>query len=143
MRQNTKVVVASSTSKETVEGPEAEDPLARGTRSAGNSPVKRNTSSTWTTEPWNGKVRRKSIRQSAGSPMKKAASGVAPPMPGMPSNVSSGLDAVAEDEIMPEIDEFDQNGERGRLFVKVVGVKNLEMPLPRSMLSDQALKQRY
>jgi Cell division protein anillin len=131
MRQNTKVVVASSAS---AEGAENQDVPARGTCSAGNSPVKRNTSNTWTTEPWNGKVRRKSIRQSAGSPMKKTLGGDVPPLPGMTSNVTGGLGSVAEDEAMPEIDEFDQNGERGRLFVKVVGVKDLELQFPRSKL---------
>ena len=122
MRQNTKVVIASSASNETTEANQFTS------KSAGNSPVKRNNSNAWTTEPWNGKARRRSIRQSAASPMKKPAAGPAPPLPGMSSNVTAGTD---ESEMPPEFDEFDESGERGRLFVKVVGVKDLELQLPR------------
>ena len=132
MRQNTKVVVARSVSDESA--PDAVDghgPRARGTRSAGNSPRKASQAQTWTTEPWNGKMRRKSIRQSAGSPQKKAPSGPAPPLPGQQSNVTSDLGSVTEDEVMPSSEEIEEGGERGRLFVKVVGVKDLDLPLPR------------
>ena len=137
MRQNTKLVVASSgshdSSNDNAEGPKIPP---RGTKSAGNSPVK--ASATWTTEPWNGRIRRKSIRQSGGSPMKRpGASGPAPPLPGMSSNVTCGSEiAVAEPDNLPEIEEFDDGTERGRLFVKVVGVKDLDLPLPRGMFLD-------
>ena len=128
MRQNTKMVVASSVSHESAgDDVEAPNPKFRGTRSAGNSPVKQSQAGTWTTEPWNGKTRRKSIRQSAGSPMKPPSlSAAVPPLPGMQSNVSTG-----DNETLPEADESEEGKERGRLFVKVVGVKDLDLPLPK------------
>lgn len=128
MRQNTKMIVASSASHESTEDG---DPRARFSRSVGSSPVKGPQAGTWTTEPWNGKIRRKSIRQSAGSPMKRPDAGPAPPLPGMPTNVHNALDSVAESEAVQEVEEFDDSGERGRVFVKVVGVKDLDLPLPR------------
>lgn len=131
MRQNTKVVVASSASNESApEAADRQDPAARGTRSAGNSPRKPSQTKTWTTEPWNGKVRRKSIRQSGGNPQKIMDSGPVPPLPGQQSNVASELQSVAEDEaIIPE--ELEEGAERGRVFVKVQRVKDLDLPLPR------------
>ncbi|KAL9014428.1 MAG: hypothetical protein Q9173_000910 [Seirophora scorigena] len=131
MRQNTKVVVASSASNEfAAETTEGLDQDIRGTRSAGSSPRKPSQTKTWTTEPWNGKVRRKSIRQSGGSPQKVVNSGPVPPLPGQQSNVASELHSVAEDEAMvPE--EIEDGAERGRLFVKVQRVKDLDLPLPR------------
>ena len=132
MRQNTKVVVASSASHESAsDAIESEEPSARGTRSAGNSPRKASHTQTWTTEPWNGKIRRKSIRQSGGSPSKKPASGPSPPLPGQQSNVANGLGSVNEDELAQNSEEFEDGAERGRLFVKVVRVKDLDLPLPR------------
>ena len=128
MRQNTKVVVASSASHDS--STDLPAPKERMTKSAGNSPVKQGQAGTWTTEPWNGKIRRKSIRQSAGSPMKRPAPGAVPPLPGMPSAVTQSVENQA-DEHAVETDEFDESGERGRLFVKVVGVKDLDLPLPR------------
>lgn len=131
MRQNTKVVVASSASNESAaEAAESQEGAARSTRSAGNSPRKASHTKTWTTEPWNGKVRRKSIRQSGGSPQKVMHSGPVPPLPGQQSNVAGELDSVAEDEAMvPE--EIEDGTERGRLFIKVQRVKDLDLPLPR------------
>ncbi|KAL8696210.1 MAG: hypothetical protein Q9201_007773 [Fulgogasparrea decipioides] len=139
MRQNTKVVVASSASNESVSDTvNNEDLTARGTRSAGNSPRKPSHTKTWTTEPWNGKVRRKSIRQSGGASQQILTSGPVPPLPGQDSNVASGLHSVAEDEAMIP-DEIEDGAERGRLFVKVVRVKDLELPLPRGERSYFAL----
>ncbi|CAO1603460.1 Bud site selection protein bud4 [Xanthoria calcicola] len=139
MRQNTKVVVASSASHESVpDTTNGQGPVARGTRSAGNSPRKPSQTRTWTTEPWNGKVRRKSIRQSGGATQKILTSGPVPPLPGQQSNVTSGLHSVDEDEtMMPE--EIEDGAERGRLFVKVLRVKDLELPLPRGERSYFAL----
>lgn len=117
MRQNTKVVVASS------------DDKTRGTRSAGNSPIKQDRPQSWTVEPWNGNMRRKSIRDN-GSPRKKASSGPAPPLPGQESNVH-GLGSLVEEEASIEPGAI-EGGERGRLFVKVIGVKDLDLPLPKS-----------
>ena len=131
MRQNTKMVVASSASHDSTEN--TTERQIRGTRSAGNSPTKQ--SGTWTTEPWNGKMRRKSIRRSGGNPVKKPSSGPAPPLPGMPSNVAAGLDSVAENQATSEAafetEDVEDGSEKGRLFVKVVGVKELDLPLPK------------
>lgn len=134
MRQNTKIVIASSASNESApDSADSQDLAARGSRSAGSSPRKASHTKTWTTEPWNGKVRRKSIRQSGGSPQKFVNSGPVPPLPGQQSNVASELRSVAEDEpTMPE--EVEDGAERGRLFVKVQRVKDLELPLPRGNL---------
>ncbi len=138
MRQNTKVVVASSASHESAsDSNDAQEPSVRGTRSAGNSPRKASHTQTWTTEPWNGKVRRKSIRQSGGSPQKKISSGPAPPLPGQQSNVAGGLGSVNEDETMLNSEEIEDGTERGRLFVKVVRVKDLDLPLPRGWFNYQ------
>ncbi|KAL8695937.1 MAG: hypothetical protein Q9224_003064, partial [Gallowayella concinna] len=140
MRQNTKVVVASSASHESASSDSAngQDLAARGTRSAGNSPRKASQTKTWTTEPWNGKVRRKSIRQSGGVTQKILTSGPVPPLPGQQSNVAVGLQSVNEDEsVVPE--EIEDGAERGRLFVKVLRVKDLELPLPRGERSYFAL----
>ena len=136
MRQNTKVIIASSASHESEtsvpEIKEPQEPATRGSRSAGNSPRK---ASNMTTEPWNGKIRRKSIRRSGGSPSKAPASGPVPPLPGQQSNVATGLDSVTEDDAVPNIDEIGEDGEKGRLFVKVVRVKDLDLPLPKGMLA--------
>jgi len=138
MRQNTKVIIASSASHESTESAEpavgtkeTHEPAARGTRSAGNSPRKPSASRPWTAEPWNGKIRRKSLRKSGGVPSKAPSSGPVPPMPGQQSNVSSALDSVTEDQTLESTEEIGEDGERGRLFVKVVRVKELDLPLPK------------
>lgn len=141
MRQNTKVIIASSASHESAESvtetKDTQDPAARGTRSAGNSPRKPSHTQTWTAEPWNGKIRRKSIRKSGGIPSKAPGSGPAPPLPGQQSNVASGLGSVTEDESMQNTEEIGEDGERGRLFVKVVKVKDLDLPLPKGVIVSQ------
>lgn len=137
MRQNTKVVVARSASDESASDVvDSHGPRARGTRSAGNSPRKASQAQTWTTEPWNGKMRRKSIRQSGGSPQKRTSTGPTPPLPGQQSIVTSELGSVNENEVMPGFEEIEDGGERGRLFVKVVGVKDLDLPLPRGKVQS-------
>jgi len=118
MRQNTKIVVASSDDRN-------ED--FRPTRSAGNSPIKKDRPQSWTVEPWNGQARKNSVR---GSPRKKV-SGPVPPMPGFESN-AAGLGIVTEEE--KPADSSEEGGERGRLFVKVIGVKDLDLPLPKSKI---------
>ncbi|KAI9796615.1 MAG: Bud site selection protein bud4 [Piccolia ochrophora] len=137
MRQNTKVIVASSNSEEQASsGGNSHDNSAREIRSAGNSPRKssQDRPKSWSVEPWNGKMRRKSIREAPGSPRKKPnLDGPVPPLPGQESAVSGALDSVAEDCAIEE--ELEEGGERGRLFVKVVGVKDLEMQLPKSQQS--------
>jgi hypothetical protein len=139
MRQNTKIVVASErVSQDDCRSPGlptvTEDGLL-GVPSEANHvvPSPRKTSQpTWTAEPWNGKSRRKSIRVGGEKAMskRKPVEGHVPPLPGMASNAQETLDAVAEDEIGEE-DEWEEGAERGRLFVKVVGVKELQMPFPQ------------
>ena len=121
MRQNTKLVVASS------DVDLADD--NRFTRSCGNSPVKKDRPQSWTVEPWNGQMRKNSVRDRA-SPRKKPVSGPAPPMPGQESNVT-GLGIVTEENSVADPVQ-EEGGERGRLFVKVIGVKDLDLPLPKS-----------
>lgn len=122
MRQNTKLVVATSN-----------DDMAggfHGTRSAGNSPVKKDRPQSWTVEPWNGQ--RKNSMHDRSNPRKKVQSGPVPPMLGHDSN-AAGLGILTE-EMMSEPTQ-EEGGERGRLFVKVIGVKDLDMPLPKSKRS--------
>ncbi len=130
MRQNTKVIVASSRGDEKAPGT-VERPVfnPRGTRSAGNSPRKpsQDRPQSWSVEPWNGKARRKSVKDNQGSPRRKPVEGPVPPLPGQESNVARGLDSVTENQ--PVLEEPAPGEERGRLFVKVVGVKNLDLPL--------------
>jgi hypothetical protein len=128
MRQNTKVIVAKRTfSNETTDSNErpasADDVLGKPSQPSPRKPS-HDRSKSWTTEPWNGKTRRKSLR----SVDKKAPSGPAPPLPGQPS----ALDLVPEDQSLA-FEEAEEGVERGRLFVKVVGVKDLDLPLPQSM----------
>lgn len=136
MRHNTKVIVASSGNDEEPAQPQGEaPPNPRGTRSAGSSPRKAS-QQTWTTEPWNGKTRRSSMRTSSGVPKKKPVPGAAPPLPGQHSNVQGPAAVIEENE--PALDEALEDGEeRGRLFVKVVGMKYLDLPLPRGKNLDR------
>jgi hypothetical protein len=132
MRQNTKVIIASSRNEEEPMPPTeqtAQDP--RGTRSAGSSPRKPS-QQTWTTVPWNGSARRSSIKPASGIPKKKPVPGTGgvPPLPGQASNVQEAPAIIEENE--PAISEsFEEGEERGRLFVKVVGLKYCDLPLPR------------
>jgi hypothetical protein len=131
MRQNTKVIVAKRnfsnerSSTESDRPASADDVLARGNSSA-RKPSHERTKS-WTTEPWNGKMRRRSIRSSD----KRLSTGPAPPLPGQESVTSGQLDTVLEDQSFHTGDTED-GIERGRLFVKVVGIKELDLPLPNS-----------
>ncbi|WYZ40611.1 hypothetical protein EsH8_IV_000952 [Colletotrichum jinshuiense] len=114
MRQNTKVVTASDK--------ESSDMWK--TRSAGNSPIKTDRPQSWTVEPWNGRPRQKSIRR------RPNTSGPVPPLPGQESNAQT-LNPLAEEDLNPEL-ATEESGERGRLFVKVLGVKDLDLPIPRN-----------
>ncbi|CZT50057.1 related to budding protein [Rhynchosporium secalis] len=120
MRQNTKLIVATSND-------DMGDSF-HGTRSAGNSPVKKDRPQSWTVEPWNGNQRKNSMRDRSNA-RKKVPSGPMPPMPGQESNVAD-LGMVSEEAVADPAPE--EGGERGRLFVKVIGVKDLEMPLPKN-----------
>ncbi|KAK2744678.1 Bud site selection protein bud4 [Onygenales sp. PD_40] len=138
MRQNTKVIVASSRQHDDASPPgSAGEADPRGTKSAGCSPRKPS-QQTWTTEPWNGKARRQSIKMAGGMPKKKPVGGPVPPLPGHESNSKEELGSVEESE--PQgAEELEEGEERGRLFVKVVGVKDLDLPLARGERFNFAL----
>ena len=134
MRQNTKVVVAtnrtfsnekppSEPAHEPPPVPSAMPPPAvdRETRSAGNSPRKPS-GPTVTTEPWNGKMRRHSTRKSIIASEK--------PMTAARQSLGNAIETLAEDH--QSFLEPEAGAERGRFFVKVMGAKNLDLPLPRS-----------
>lgn len=127
MRENTKVVVASSRHFSDEKPPSVSDTTAEKPAKATTRKTSAERKPAWTKEPWNGKSRRKSIRTTSGRRV-PTATGPAPPLPGQESAVAAGLDSVAEqgDE------EFEDGEERGRVFVKVVGVKDLDLPLPKS-----------
>lgn len=116
MRQNTKLVTA--TDKDRDEGFKA--------RSAGNSPVKQERPQSWVVEPWHTQQRQKSARRRSA----RLSTGPVPPVPGQQSNAMA-LDQVAEDAEPAEV-STPESGERGRLFVKVMGVKDLDLPIPKS-----------
>lgn len=130
MRQNTKVVVADNRNDEEPAGPSEPNQDLRGTRSAGSSPRKAS-QQTWTTVPWNGQHRRPSVKMAGGIPKKKPVPGAVPPLPGQASNVQEAQPTIEENEPGPD---FEDGEERGRLFVKVVGIKYVDLPLPRGKL---------
>lgn len=128
MRQNTKVVTANDR--------ETED-LRPSSRSAGNSPVKQVRPQSWTVEPWNGQIRKKSLRK------RPVTTGPVPPLPGRESNAAP-MNPVLEEDVGTDVSGED-SGERGRLFVKVLGVKDLDLPMPKSKPIPilQSLVQKY
>lgn len=113
MRQNTKLVAASDK-----DGDEK-----KVSRSVNNSPIKTDRPQSWTVEPWNGQVRRKSTRGS-----RPDTTGAVPPLPGQASNALTAT--TGDDDLATDSGLVDGN-ERGRLFVKVMGVKDLDLPLPK------------
>ncbi|KAK3942952.1 Bud site selection protein BUD4 [Diplogelasinospora grovesii] len=114
MRQNTKLVAASDK--------EADEFC--GFRSAGNSPVKSTRPQSWTVEPWNPQVRRRSVKTRSG------LNGPVPPLPGQQSNAAA-LTSLGEEDLAADM-ATEESGERGRLFVKVMGVKDLDLPIPKN-----------
>lgn len=142
MRQNTKLVVAtnrnfSGDSNDTTKSNESAGPMSptaearpasRSGKSANNSPRKPSAEQFLKTEPWNGKARRKSQRQASAA---QHASGPAPPLPGQPSALGVVNEDFAAGTSSLE-DDVGEGVERGRLFVKVAGVKDLDLPMPRN-----------
>lgn len=122
MRQNTKLVTASD--RDRVIDKDSEDYFVA--RSAGNSPVKMDRPQSWTVEPWNGRPRQRSMRKRG-----VMSTGPVPPMPGQESNAMA-FNQVIEEDYSADMATA-ESGERGRLFVKVMGVKDLDLPLPKSM----------
>ncbi|KAL2167563.1 hypothetical protein VTG60DRAFT_1109 [Thermothelomyces hinnuleus] len=115
MRQNTKMVTASD-----------KDTDDRGCRSAGNSPVKAARPQSWTVEPWGSGQRKRSYRK-----RHPVTGGPVPPLPGQESNAAAPGHAHEDDMASIEL-ATEESGERGRLFVKVMGVKDLDLPLPKN-----------
>ncbi|PYI23630.1 DUF1709-domain-containing protein [Aspergillus violaceofuscus CBS 115571] len=137
MRHNTKVIIASSSTEDDTVPTPGEDPAeSRATRAA---PTPRKASQqTWTTVPWNGQTRRASMRTASGVVRKKTASGPVPPLPGQQSSVQEPSTTIEEAE--PALNgALEEGEERGRLFVKVIGMKYLDLPLPRGERSYFAL----
>ncbi|BCS26373.1 putative GTP binding protein (Bud4) [Aspergillus puulaauensis] len=131
MRQNTKVIVASSRpEEEPASASAAEAPTDPRSTRPGGSPQRKASQQTWTTVPWNSGPRRASIRTPSGAIRKKPVGGPVPPLPGQQSNAQEPPTPV--EEIEPTLNTaFEDGEERGRLFVKVVGLKYLDMPLPK------------
>lgn len=140
MRQNTKVVVASERAlPEELNLPPPTESETSNTAAPEPNEVYNSTRKasqpTWTAEPWNNKSRRRSIRVGGekATAKRKPVDGPVPPLPGLPSNVQDNLGAVTEEELAEEeAEEFEEGAERGRLFVKVIGVKDLQLPFPQS-----------
>ncbi|GAB7360165.1 hypothetical protein MBLNU230_g7928t1 [Neophaeotheca triangularis] len=136
MRQNTKLVVATNRNfSNQSQGSGNENPMSPTGESRRRS---KRESGAWRrpsgeqylkTEPWNGKSRRRSVRNSSAqkSAVEKEP---APPLPGQ----ESALGVVEEDFATgPPAEDINGEGvERGRLFVKVVGVKDLDLPMPKN-----------
>ncbi|KOS17913.1 Bud site selection protein BUD4 [Escovopsis weberi] len=121
MRQNTKLVSASD--KDGEDGWRSRNNAAAAAAAAPTTPIKPIRPQSWTVEPWNGSTRR-SVRKGPGS------SGPVPPVPGRESNTTS-LNRVVEEDAMGEMAAL-ETGERGRLFIKVMGVKDLDLPIPKN-----------
>lgn len=117
MRQNTRVIHASSRDPEEDESEPAPRPGHSRTQS-------------WSVEPWRASTRRKSQRDSTGGvAVRKRPAGVPiPPLPGKDGRV---LPIVDENEAASVTSQVEDGAERGRLFVKVIGVKDLTLPLPQ------------
>lgn len=135
MRQNTKVIYASNRPNDEPAPPGAEGAdNARRANEVEASPRKAS-QQTWTVEPWNGKPRRQSIKLPGTIPRKKVPDEPVPPLPGHESNAKDATGTEPRESVGSRIDEPEDGEERGRLFVKVVGAKNLDLPLPRSQCS--------
>ncbi|PFH61104.1 hypothetical protein XA68_18258 [Ophiocordyceps unilateralis] len=116
MRQNTKLVSAS----------DKDGDATWKSRSANNSPVKHDRPQSWIIEPWNGsESRSRSPRKRPGT-----SAGSVPPLPGQESNATAHRQ-VSTSDTQSEAATID-TVERGRLFVKVMGVKDLDLPLPKN-----------
>ncbi|KAF9886572.1 Bud site selection protein bud4 [Aspergillus nanangensis] len=139
MRHNTKVVIASNRNED--EPAPAPAPTNAPVEAHAPKPVptpRKASQQTWTTEPWNGKHRRSSVRATSSAIRKKPLSGPVPPLPGQQSNVQETPTTIEENE--PAVNgALEEGEERGRLFVKVVGMKYLDLPLPRGERSYFAL----
>jgi hypothetical protein len=99
-------------------------------------------------EPWNPRAK-KAVRARTMPTPPVAAPGPVPPLPGQESNAEpvppqsaaammmmntapAAAPPASEDESTMMEATPEESGERGRLFVKVMGVKDLDLPLPKS-----------
>lgn len=117
MRQNTRVIHASSR--------DPEDDVA-GPSKPGHSRTQ-----SWSVEPWRASTRRRSTRDSLGSVRKRPSNiGAMPPVgkDGKPLPMVDENDVEGRASLNPQADD---GAERGRLFVKVIGAKDLGLPLPQ------------
>nr|POE66203.1 bud site selection protein bud4 [Quercus suber] len=135
-RESPKVVIASSRnfsgeSDGTAKSDNSELKTTAPT-DAETSPGKGSADQHLKTEPWNGHTRRKSLRNASAQKNTAYSREPAPPLPGQ----EGALHTVQEDLPSTTAAEMDENVpegmERGRLFVKVVGVKDLDLPMPRN-----------
>ncbi|KAF3938230.1 hypothetical protein ABW19_dt0204728 [Dactylella cylindrospora] len=139
MRENSKVVHASTRDEPTAEGAQ------------GSTPKK---TQSWTVEPWQGSpgsaprrrsgrgesLKRKPMdqsRQHHTAAMAYAAKSNDLPVVEEnenkdPAPVETVEEPVAESSTVPENTMGGEGAERGRLFVKVIGVKDLALPLPQA-----------
>lgn len=140
MRHNTKIVVATERASIDEPGSPTQETSSNNSLTVPDSnpnevvvSPRKTSQPAWVAEPWNNKSRRRSIRVNGEEiPKRKPVPGAAPPLPGQTSNVADNLGMVAEDELAEEeAEEFEEGVERGRLFVKVVGVKDLQLPFPQ------------
>ena len=133
MRENERLVVAtnrnfsgeSTATNKSQETSMTSRPSVRGSR---GSPRKPSAEQYIKTEPWSGKQRRRSKRNSSAQ---RPRNDPAPPLPGQ----ESALDVVSENQATGDTnagEDGPEGAERGRLFVKVVGVKSLDLPMPRN-----------
>ncbi|KAG6205450.1 hypothetical protein E4U35_002609 [Claviceps purpurea] len=119
MRQNTKVIAASD-----MDG----DHQYPRTKSAQSSPIKRNRPESCVVEPWNAVSRSRSSRRRP-----TTTDSAIPPVPGHESNAVPAVSRAAEEDAQSEVaTSAADSAERGRLFVKVMGVKDLDLPLPKN-----------
>lgn len=139
-RQNNKVVVASSRDFSGESTSTANDaPLMSPTAETANSArpgtrgnVRKGSAEQYLkTEPWIGQSRRKSVRAASAQKNALHTREPAPPLPGQESALGTVPEghATAPSDLEEHVPE---GTERGRLFVKVVGVKHLDLPIPRN-----------
>ncbi|KAG5925201.1 hypothetical protein E4U42_004453 [Claviceps africana] len=117
MRHNTRVIAASDKDG---------DYHHSRAKSAQSSPIKQNRPESWVVEPWNAEPRPRSSRKRVAAP-----STPVPPLPGHESNATPAANRAPEEDMQSEMATID-SGERGRLFVKVMAVKDLDLPLPKN-----------
>lgn len=120
MRQNTRVIHASSRDPEEDES----EPTSRPGHSRTQS---------WSVEPWRASTRRKSQRDSTGSVVVRKRPSAGIPIPPLPGKDGRVLPIVDENEAASVTSQVEDGAERGRLFVKVIGVKDLTLPLPQGI----------